>query len=790
LSILEDGHFVPYAYNDTLVKYSLASFPRDISLAKDSSLIYIPYGRSGAFTISAKGEYEELSFNSSRDSIATFSLIQINGKPLVYPTSFNAMSRMSSSGMKQPSKARVVPRNPERTFIDSQSQIRMGQQEGATWLAKRFKAHQLLFATSSKLYHLKEEQASLPVFQLTGSTQSNQIHSFEYVHNRIWLGTNQGLIVLSEDFKVLAHLFKNMPINAIHFDQQGGLWIASQNQGLWYCSYPFNIGYLNYPEAETQGIVGMAEKNQEIYLAYFDNHLGKIDIEGNYQAIERSDRLPAARGLIDKSDLKWDSLGNLWHAFFLRQMCDDDPNCTFGENSPVSLSTMVFEILPNGDVLGGRTSLSIIRNWRFEWISYSSEFVQSANGSLIIDDVNDSIYSHRGPYRKKTYDFHSCNPGKVLIASENGLHKMEYSDSSYSDVRFTRMFPEFSTRIVEISENHLGDFWLATAGSGLCWTDLDSLICFDKKDGIPDHGEFVRIADDSNQVFYAGSEGLYVLNIENAEFPILISKKRIGIEQGLPSNEITGMLQRDSTLLLSTASGFAEFMYEELEQEREPILAMITGVSINDRDSMVLDSYRLPHTDNSLEFRFIGIDLPSLGSINYRYRLNGLESSWKETKERQLLYGGLRPGSYVFEVEASREGDPWRNQVATMQIYILKPWWQTWTFRIITSLALIIAFYVFIRSRNARRRRKLALEKAIDESRQIALGAQMNPHFVFNSINSIQNVILKQDRWDAYNYLTRFAQLMRRTLNNLRNPFISLSDELSTLEDYLAMENL
>jgi hypothetical protein len=118
----------------------------------------------------------------------------------------------------------------------------------------------------------------------------------------------------------------------------------------------------------------------------------------------------------------------------------------------------------------------------------------------------------------------------------------------------------------------------------------------------------------------------------------------------------------------------------------------------------------------------------------------------------------------------------------------------------LTILSLIFGFaYLNFRSRQKNERmiaaERLRSEKAI-ASHQMAelelqsLRAQLNPHFMFNSLNAIQELILKEDTDSSHLYLSRFAELLRMLLDNANHPFITLKKELSLLELYLSLENL
>lgn len=145
----------------------------------------------------------------------------------------------------------------------------------------------------------------------------------------------------------------------------------------------------------------------------------------------------------------------------------------------------------------------------------------------------------------------------------------------------------------------------------------------------------------------------------------------------------------------------------------------------------------------------------------------------------------------------------WRSEESIYEIVIsVKPaWWNTWLFRIAAAIFFAGVFYSLIRWRLnekfnrqlelAEKEKKLAgLEQQKTALEMQALRAQMNPHFIFNSLNSINNFILANDRLQASAYLNKFSRLVRLILQNSQASFISLESELEALKLYLELEAL
>jgi len=129
-----------------------------------------------------------------------------------------------------------------------------------------------------------------------------------------------------------------------------------------------------------------------------------------------------------------------------------------------------------------------------------------------------------------------------------------------------------------------------------------------------------------------------------------------------------------------------------------------------------------------------------------------------------------------------------------MELIIIPPFWATWWFKTIVILVLAGSVLLFFKLRENRikreQERQTAINKQIAEIRMVALRGQMNPHFIFNSLNSIQHFITTRDKEEALNYLSKFSKLIRKILENSRQNTVSISNELELLELYIQLEQL
>jgi sensor histidine kinase YesM len=175
-----------------------------------------------------------------------------------------------------------------------------------------------------------------------------------------------------------------------------------------------------------------------------------------------------------------------------------------------------------------------------------------------------------------------------------------------------------------------------------------------------------------------------------------------------------------------------------------------------------------------------------------KYRLSGLDTTWTEQKGNHIaiIYNALPAGIFQFEAFALNEDDAQSEELVSFRFTINPPFWQTWWFYLLVavlSIGLVSGLFL-LRIRHINR--KAALEHAVVTSKLTALRSQMNPHFLFNALNSIQELVLSKDTKNAIRYLGTFSGLTRTILENSAKETVRLSEEIDMLKQYLELEKL
>jgi len=221
----------------------------------------------------------------------------------------------------------------------------------------------------------------------------------------------------------------------------------------------------------------------------------------------------------------------------------------------------------------------------------------------------------------------------------------------------------------------------------------------------------------------------------------------------------------------------------------------ITGFKIYDQP-VFIDSFItlnkpliLSYNQNFITIEFALLSFTGLEQVSYFYQLSDVNKNWVNANDRNFAsYTNLQPGTYTFKVRT--QTGTIVSPTSSFTIIILPPWWRTWWFVTFCAAVLTLLSYYFIKRSISNARHKAEMKQKVAETEMMALRAQMNPHFIFNCLNSIDNFIQVGEKEKATIYLSRFAKLIRAILENSRNSMVSCSKDMETLELYLELEAL
>ncbi|MEL6675701.1 MAG: two-component regulator propeller domain-containing protein, partial [Bacteroidota bacterium] len=406
---------------------------------------------------------------------------------------------------------------------------------------------------------------------------------------------------------------------------------------------------------------------------------------------------------------------------------------------------------------------------------------------------------------------HLDQEGRIWIATASrGLSMIDAQDQI---TNLPLQDGQYQNAIRSLAEDHLGYLWMGTAGGGLLrlnmYPESGTYRFSSYRDGLTSGNVYLLAFDELGDLWAGSESGLDRLSFDPLQEPIAFrhfgqTEGFVGIETC--QNSITR--DRNGDLWVGTINGMTRFNpVNRVQSSRAPRLHLAQvrlfyqpiqqspyRHTIGAWNQQVA-GLTLPADENHLSFSFSAIDLQSPEGIQYSWWLEGGEKSWSPyQQEKSSTYSNLAPGTYTFHLRAKNiEG--LESQPVKFSFAVEPPFWETWWF-ILGAIAvlggLIFAFFRYrlnqVRQLAVKDREKLEVEKGLVELEQKALRLQMNPHFIFNALNSIQGLITEQDTKTARYYLAKFSKLMRMVLENSREGLIPVEEEIQTLEHYMAIE--
>jgi ligand-binding sensor domain-containing protein len=353
------------------------------------------------------------------------------------------------------------------------------------------------------------------------------------------------------------------------------------------------------------------------------------------------------------------------------------------------------------------------------------------------------------------------------------------------------------TNIEDICQGDTGVLWLATLGLGVCRYDTETgeKLFFTTATGLSNNTTYAILRDQEGDIWSSTNDGLSVIN------PATGLVRSFGENDGLPIHEFNSdatWVSPDGKFLFGGVGGAVEF--DPLKVLQAPRGTVTQKIIIKELDVSALkrllklpvykaDTIRLNKGDDNFHLSFVVPEYRNPEKVRYRYRLVGEGTNWYYTDhtDRNINYSNLSPGWYYLEIEATDLNGSWSNH-RTVAIRIPPYFYQTTFFRMASPLTLLllvllVAWTVLSQIRNRENQKR-------DMLRHQALRGQMNPHFIFNSLNSINYFISNNDRLSANRYIADFSKLIRTVLNNMDEDFVRLTVEIDALDEYLKIEHL
>ncbi len=570
--------------------------------------------------------------------------------------------------------------------------------------------------------------------------------------NDLWVGCAKSGVLKFENsiFDRSTTSLDGLSISGILKDHEGGIWCTSIEKGLFYCK---NEYILQNSFAES------LSTRQELFKSingrvFSSSEIGEIvEISSNKTVLKKTfqvdgqlirDIEPFNGGylIIGYKGLAWVNADFKKLHFFNDKSANNykggidievnaQKRVFFIQNGALYELTANEEIIPRLRVLPqGATCLESDGEVLYLGTKEGLYKIDTRNFRLIKDPVVSGYVS--AILRLRSNDF-------VVITKDNGIY-------SCINGKFKNKTLEFNVagyRLFDIDEDNDGNLWIAS-NKGLLKIAKSETSVHNHLDGLP-ADEIFNVAFANGFVYFNTNDGVYQFK-SNTDIKHNVAPE-IYLHQVLLNSVTTSKLPNE-----------------------------------------------LDYFQNNLSFEFDALTFRNLKNIRLLVELSGTLDTSFVVNSNRLDISKLDPGSYRLKVFAITSSGVRSERPFIYEFRIKSPFWQHPLYIILFVLlvAVIIAFIVLTLIRRIKKKEfdKTQLNRLIAEYQLTALQSQMNPHFIFNAINSIQTFILENETQPAYDYLSKFAKLIRMVLNNAKNQFQSLDKELELLKLYIELEQL
>ena len=602
-----------------------------------------------------------------------------------------------------------------------------------------------------------------------------QVNNLLYSNGNVWIATqDSGLIRLDVlQNKLIAVPVLNdqqKSITSILEDNEGNLWLVADNKTLIRTAGNSLAVFPLYNKALFQTI--------HTILADHENNLWV----GSNMAVIKYTSPDAAfsskkydiSGLDIKTDitsLYQDKFHNIWIGSMGKGLFLLNPST--GENRQLK------EVFPSGS----NSILSITGN-------DNTICAAGLEGALIFELTNENSSI------KNTYQFTSYNNieniGSTYIYNvfKDSKQRIWFAtDGKGLTVLADGGFTHYDNKngitdnhIYSITEDKQGRIWFSTSNAGIYSFDGKIFTNYTLRDGLSNLAVSSIKTDRQGNIVVVHPSGLDIIHPQTGNISYINGAQGI-----IDVNTDMGAICSDSSgnIFVATQNGILK--YTALPGIQPMPLTIIESVQLflNDIDTNAMRYFK--YDENNFTFNFNGLYYSNSDNIFYQYKLEGLDSTWQLTTDDSKSFPKLPPGKYVFRVRSSLNKNFSNTSTASFAFEIAKPFWRTWWFIAMTALISGGLLYWYIRTREGRVKHVERLRQEKIEFQFQVLRNQVNPHFLFNSFNTLISTI-EENPAVAVQYVEQLSDFFRNIVTYRDKDMISLEEEIGLLQTYFYLQ--
>lgn len=406
------------------------------------------------------------------------------------------------------------------------------------------------------------------------------------------------------------------------------------------------------------------------------------------------------------------------------------------------------------------------------WISAFEATVRA-----IIKDGKTSFINYAGVENlgnKYVYSILEDSKNRVWFATD-GKGIIQYQNGKFSELPQPK--GGYGNVVYKLAEDKKGSIWFSTYDKGLIKYDGKIFTRYGAKQGLSDMN-ITGLCITGDNVLLLHKNNIDLINTQSGNIIY------IDADQGINN------INTDLNALASDDEGNAYFVADTIlykyNAEKETLLrpiVMIDKVQLFLNDVNVQNGYTFKHNENNLSFYYTGLYYSQPTRIRYQYKLEEYDKDWITTNDRIKNFPKLPPGTYTFKVRVSLNQNFDAAYEAAFSFTIAKPFWQQWWFVVLCSITGGAALYFIVKQREKSIQKYNRLQREKIQSQLETLRNQINPHFLFNSFNTLVSEI-EEHPDNAVKYVEHLSDFYRNIVVHREKDLITLEEEINILHDY------
>jgi ligand-binding sensor domain-containing protein/uncharacterized membrane-anchored protein YhcB (DUF1043 family) len=441
----------------------------------------------------------------------------------------------------------------------------------------------------------------------------------------------------------------------------------------------------------------------------------------------------------------------------------------------IDLKTKKIKYFTEKDGLLNNNVLSITADGNKLWIA-------TLGGVCVLEKISKEWIFWNLPQDSKlstyVYSVFKDKQGRIWFGSDGD--GPIYRNTSGQYIALKDQFPLVADNILSIKQDTDGNIWFLTSDQQLQCFKGDHI---EKRDLISDGEKPNLLAienDDKGNIFVFTSSGFAIVRGDTPSFEFVSS------EETLSSNYLNvSTKDYEGNIWVGLEPSLIRFVQNDKNSRHQP-LVRIEDILVQ-LQSIDTTLHEFSYEQNHFTFQVTGLWYKQPDKVRFRYKLIGYDSNWAITRDNQIVFSKLDPGDYTFVVQASANDDFNEANEMIYKFTIERPFWQKWWF---ISLILLIVFatvFIILRAREQQLQKNALLQRERLKGQFETLRNQINPHFLFNSFNTLISTIAK-DKDQAIDYVEQLSDYFRIILEQREKEVITLKEELELADRYLFLQ--